>query len=181
MPHGHAHRRGPVFHTDDHRSGGAPHRRGNRQAGAQGKPRQLGDDESHRVDLLQADQPQLHRQRAKPVVPAERVLLDQADLAEAHQVGMRLGWRHVGRARQVLQGHGPPEPRQRLQQLAADFDALDATRAAMAVGIAVALGIGILGKGGGGWRLGGRTGAHGLLELVPVDSTGFHVHEFICY
>jgi hypothetical protein len=98
----------------------------------------------HRVGLLQADEPQLQGQRAEQIVAAGAVLLDQAQPPEAHHVGMGLGGRHVGFARQVFQRHRPAVVHQRAQQLATHFDALDA-----ALGGAV----GVIGCHGPPWRL----------------------------
>jgi hypothetical protein len=48
---------------------------------------------------------------------------------------MRLGRRHLGRARQILQGQRATVVREGNQQLATDLDALDAARAARRAGI----------------------------------------------
>jgi len=61
-------------------------------------------------------------------VAAQRVLLDQPQFAEAHQVGVGFGGRHVGLAGQVFQRHLPARAGQGLQQLSAHFHTLDASR-----------------------------------------------------
>ena len=77
--------------------------------------------------LLQADQAELKRQRAQAVAAARLVLHDQAQLAEAHQVGVGLGRGHAGAGGQFLQRQRAAVVGQGAQQGTADFDALDAT------------------------------------------------------
>ena len=95
------------------------------------RARQLGQQrrrDAHRVGLLQADQAELQRQRPERVAAAGAVLLDQADVAEAHQVRMGLGRRHAGVGGEVFQRHRAAMVGQCVQQAAADLDALDAAR-----------------------------------------------------
>ncbi|MNV48143.1 hypothetical protein D3C71_1400350 [compost metagenome] len=150
VAHGHIHGGGAFFHTDDGRAVVAPDRGRHGVADALGQRGQLGNGQAHRVHLLQADQAQLHGQGAQAVVAAHGVLLDQAQLAKAHQVGVGLGGRHVRRAGQVLERHAPAGACQHLQQLAAHLHALDAARAAGRVFIV------------GGGQVGGRRG-HGAI------------------
>ncbi|OIQ80806.1 hypothetical protein GALL_374280 [mine drainage metagenome] len=120
---------GGFLDAHDGRSAVAPQRD---RRGVARRLRQIGQQrrgQAHRVVLLQADQAELQRQRPESVA-AGGVLLDQPELAEAHQIGMRLARGHVGFVRQVLERQRTPDMRQRQQQPAADFDALDAARAA---------------------------------------------------
>lgn len=87
----------------------------------------------HRIGLLQADQPQLQGERTEQIVATGAVLLDQPEPAEADQVGVRLGGRHVGLPREILQRHRPAVVHQCAQQLAAHLDALDAALRAISV------------------------------------------------
>ena len=112
------------FYQDDGGAVVAPHRNRHRGAHAQRQVRQLGNRHAHGVLLLQADQAQLQGQGAQAVVAGGGVLLDQAQLAKADQVGVGLGRRHAGRPGQVFEGHGPPGVYQRLEQLAAHLHAL---------------------------------------------------------
>jgi hypothetical protein len=128
VPHADVHGRRSFGHADDGRPAGAPDGDGDGVADVQ---RQLLDDrrgQPHRVVLLQADEPQLQRQRPEAVGSAAAVLLYQPQLDEADQIGMRLGGRHAGFPRQVFQRHRPAMVGQGQQQLAADLDALNATR-----------------------------------------------------
>jgi hypothetical protein len=61
---------------------------------------------------------------------ADAILLHQAQLAKAHQIGVGLGRRHLGLACQILERHAPARARQHLEQLAADLHALYAARCA---------------------------------------------------
>jgi hypothetical protein len=89
---------------------------------------QLSNRHAHRVGLLQADEPHLNGQRPQAVMAADAILLHQAQLAKAHQIGVGLGRRHLGLACQILERHAPARARQHLEQLAADFHALYAAR-----------------------------------------------------
>jgi hypothetical protein len=73
----------------------------------------------------QADDTEFERQRAEFVTPGRWILLDQSDAREAHEIGMRLGGRHAGLARQIAQHHRLAAARQSVQQFAADFDRLN--------------------------------------------------------
>jgi hypothetical protein len=81
-------------------------------------------------------------------------------LPEAHQIGVGLGRRHAGFARQVLQRHRPAVVHQRQQQLAADLDALDAALGG-AVGLAGAAQVVSC------WRVTGV--AHGIVRSLQRD------------
>ena len=130
VAHGHMHIGRALFHLDDGRAVVAPDRHRHRRTHAQRQAGQLGNGHAHGVFLLQADQAQLHGQRAQAVVAGGAVLFDQAQLAKADQVRVRFGGRHPGGARQVFERHGPPGVHQRLEQLAAHLHALDAARGA---------------------------------------------------
>ena len=164
MAHGHAHRRGAILHPDDDRPAAAPDGGRHRAAGAQRQAGHLGNHQTHRVQLLQADQAQLHGQRPQAVVPTQRVLLNQPHLAKTHQIGMRLGRRQAGRTRQVFQGHGAARTRQRLQQLAAHFNALDAPWPAPAGGLGVVVRVVVVWARGGGVFHGGQS----VARILPV-------------
>jgi hypothetical protein len=133
VAHVHVHGGRAFFQPHEGRAAIAPDRDAHGLADRQRQRRQLGAGQADRVGLLQADQPQLQRQCAEAVAAAGRLLLDEAELAEAHQVGMGLGRRHVGLAGQVLQRHRPAVVHQRQQQPPAHLDALDAARAALAI------------------------------------------------
>jgi len=131
-----------VLDAHDHRSLAAPDRRRNGAAGLLRQRRQFGHGQRHRIDHLQADQAQLHRQRPQPVVAAHRFLHDQPQFAKAHQVGVRLGRCHASGARQILERHAASAVRQRLEQLAAHFHALNPARGAICLGQWAELGFG---------------------------------------
>ena len=91
VAHVHVHGGRRLLDAHHRRPAVAPHRHAH---GVAERARQLADQrrgQAHRVVLLQADQPQLHGQRAQAVAARLRVLLDQPELAEAHQVGVGLG------------------------------------------------------------------------------------------
>ncbi len=85
----------PLLDPDDDRRAAAPDRRRYRAADLLRQRRQLGDRQPNRIDLLQADQPELDRQRPQAVVAADRILLDQAELLSqvAGGLSQRLGAR----------------------------------------------------------------------------------------
>jgi transposase len=83
--------------------------------------------DAHRVGLLKAHQAHLQGQGAQAVAAIGLVLLHQADLAEAHQVGVRLGRSHASGRGQLLQGQRASSMGQGAQQLPTHLDALDAT------------------------------------------------------
>ena len=133
----------------------APHGDRDRVAGG---ARELVDQrrrEAHRVVLLQADQAHLQRERAQAVAAAIALALDQPELDEAHEIGMRLGRRHRGRACEILQRQRLAVVREGEQQAPADLDALDAARlgiaraAACAAGARGGPGVGRAAVGGG--------------------------------
>jgi hypothetical protein len=134
MAHRHVHRRRRLGDAHQRRAAMAPDGDGHRVAGG---ARELVDalgGQPHRVVLLQADQAHLQRERAQAVAPALGLALDQAQLDEAHQVGVRLSGRHVGRGGEILQRQRLAVVRQREQQAAAHLDALDAARIGVARG-----------------------------------------------
>ena len=79
----------------------------------------------HGVQPGQRCQAQLERGRAQVVAGGARVLGDQADALEAHEVAVRLGGAHAGVGRQVLEHLRAPGARQRLQQCKTDLDRLN--------------------------------------------------------
>ena len=93
------------------------------------RARQLADQgrgQAHRVVLLQADQPQLHRQRPQAVAARLRFLLDQPPACRSSP-GKGAPWPRSCRPRAPgpsAPSAGPGAPR--TQQLAADLHALDA-------------------------------------------------------
>ena len=82
---------------------------------------------AHRVQILKTHQTQLNGRRAQPVVACGAVLLDQSDLAKAHQIRVRTPRRHGGGPCQIAQGHGTTVCSQGLQQGAPYFDGLYAS------------------------------------------------------
>ena len=114
VAHRHVHRRRRLGDAHQRRPAMAPD--GDRH-GVAGGARQLVDalgGQAHRVVLLQADQAHLQRERAQAVAAALGLALDQAQLDEAHQVGVGLAGGHVGGGGEVLQraaaGRGAPAP-----------------------------------------------------------------------
>jgi hypothetical protein len=93
-------------------------------------PRLLGQGQSkwrgfaHGVQILQTQQAQLNGGWAQPVVAGGAVLLDQSDLAKAHQVRVGTARWHACGTCQIAQGHGPTLRGQGLKQGAADLNGL---------------------------------------------------------
>ena len=86
------------------------------------------------IDAVMADvDTEMLRGSTPPPMVAQDITgdgaIDQADLDEADQIRMRLGRCHAGRRRQIFQRQRAAVVGQGSQQLAADFDALDAARA----------------------------------------------------
>jgi hypothetical protein len=73
---------------------------------------------------VQAGEAELQRRRPERITPADRILLDQPEAAEAHQVGVGARGRQPGGGGQILQRHGRGLPRQRDQQPPADLHRL---------------------------------------------------------
>ena len=126
MAHVDVHGRRRFLDAHDGGAAVAPHRQRHRVAQPLRQLAQQRRGQAHGVELLQADEAELQRQRAEPVAAGGLVLRDEAQLAVAHQVRMRLRGRHAGFARQVLQRHGTAVVGERDEQLPAHLDALDA-------------------------------------------------------
>jgi hypothetical protein len=75
---------------------------------------------------LDRHQPEPQRQRAGLVVAGQRVALHERQPRQADQIGVRLRTRQVGRRRQLRQPERLAPARERVEQPAADLDALDA-------------------------------------------------------
>ncbi len=80
---------------------------------------------AHRVELVQAGQPDAQRRRPQPIARAELLLFDQAQARVADQVGVRARGAQTGARGQVLQRQGLGAVGQHQQQAASHFDGLD--------------------------------------------------------
>ena len=123
-PHRHMQRLAALDHAHDGRPEIRPHGERHRLAGGGGE--RLGHRRGglQRVRLVERGQAELQRRRAERIARRDGVLLDQAELAEAHQVGMRARRRQAGARGQVLQRGRAGLLGQRQQQPAADLDRL---------------------------------------------------------
>jgi hypothetical protein len=112
--------------ADDRRPVRSPHGERRRLPDAVREGGDLRRRDAHRLEPLQARESHLESEGAQFVAAGRRILVDQAELAEAHEVRMRLRRRHAGLAREIAQHHRRPAAAQRGQQLPADLDRLNA-------------------------------------------------------
>ena len=122
--HVHVHLVAALLHLHDGGAVGAPYGDGDHEADLF---REIDDGLACETQGIEASQPrdaELQGKGTELIAPARRILLHELELAEAHQIGMGLGRRHVRHGREFAQHQGLSGIDQRRENPASDLDRL---------------------------------------------------------